>query len=147
MPYAAQMLMREGEGMDKGAGAMSTAHAGVTGTDPEEPFFRVSAAEARRLIGEGDAQVVDVRLPREYAGGHIAGAVNIHVDDLFKHHMELSLDRDIVVVCRIGVISALGAEILALLGGKRIHNLEGGMEEWVRCGFPVETPAPANAHL
>ena len=139
--------MLSGEGEKKVAGAMSTGHIGVTGADPEEPFFRISATDARRLIEERGAQVVDVRLPKEYARGHIAGSVNIHVDELFKHHTDLSLDRDIVVVCRIGVVSVLGAEILALLGGERVYNLEGGMEEWVRCGFPVEMPADVDARL
>ncbi len=126
---------------------MSVGHLDVTQADPEEPFFRISATEARRLIEERGAQVVDVRPPKEYARAHIPGAVNIHVDDLFKHHTELPLDRDIVMVCRIGAISALGAEILALLGGKRVYNLEGGMVEWVQGGLPVEIPADAEAPL
>lgn len=107
--------------------------------DLEEPFFRVSAKEAKRLIEETGAQVVDVRRPAEYARGHIPGSLNIDVDDLFRRRAELSLDREIVVVCRIGVVSALGAEILALLGCERAYNLEGGIEEWERQGFPLET--------
>ncbi len=104
----------------------------------DEPFFRVPAAEARRLIGEQGTCVVDVRPPREYSRLRIAGSLNIDVDDLFRRRTELPLDGEIVVVCRIGVVSVLGAEILALLGCKRAYNLEGGIEEWERQGFPLD---------
>ncbi len=113
-----------------------------TTSEPEldEPFFRVSAAEARQLIEEQGARVVDVRPPREFARARIAGSLNIDVDDLFRRRTELPLDGEIVVVCRIGVVSVLGAEILALLGCKRAYNLEGGIEEWERQGFPLDRP-------
>ncbi len=126
---------------------MRTGPLGGGEADPEEPFSRIEVSDARPLIETGGAQVVDVRLPGEYAQGHIAGARNLPVDELFKHHAELALERDIVVVCRIGAISALGAEVLALLGGERVYNLEGGMEAWVRCGYPVERSAGADADV
>jgi rhodanese-related sulfurtransferase len=103
-----------------------------------EPFSRIPAAEAHRLLQAG-AQVVDVRAPREYARRSIPGSVNIQVDDLFHRRQELRLDGPIVVVCRVGAISALGAEILALLGCTQAHNLEGGIEEWARQGFETTT--------
>jgi hydroxyacylglutathione hydrolase len=106
--------------------------------EPDEPFFRISAGEARQRIEAGGARVVDVRPRREYAAAHIAGSVNIDVDDLFKRRAELPLADEIVVVCRIGVVSVLGAEILALLGCKRAYNLEGGIEDWERQGFPLD---------
>ena len=36
------------------------------------------------------------------------------------------------------VVSAYGAEILAMLGATRVYNLEGGIEEWGRLGYPLE---------
>ncbi len=119
---------------------MSHEPTAMSDRDPDEPFFRISAREARRLIEERGARVVDVRPPREYARTRIAGSLNIDVDDLFKARAELPLDTEIVVVCRIGVVSVLGAEILALLGCARAYNLEGGIEEWERQGFPLERP-------
>jgi rhodanese-related sulfurtransferase len=103
-----------------------------------EPFARISPEEAWRLVREAGAAVVDVRRPGEYRAAHIAGSLNIDVDDLFTRRAEVPLDRDVVVVCRVGVVSVLGAEILALLGGDRVHNLEGGIQEWVRRGLPLE---------
>ena len=102
-----------------------------------EPFLRIAPAEARRLI-EGGAHVIDVRRPAEFAEAHIAGSLNIDADDLFRRRAQLCLDDDIVVACRIGVVSAYGAEILAMLGATRVYNLEGGIEEWGRLGYPLE---------
>jgi rhodanese-related sulfurtransferase len=115
----------------------------VRDADLAEPFSRISPAEAYHLHQAG-AQMVDVRPPGEYARLYIPGSVNIHVDDLFRRRGELKLDGPIVVVCRIGAVSALGAEILALLGCRQAHNLEGGIEEWARQGLPVETAAARN---
>ena len=38
---------------------------------------RISAAQAARLFDGGKATPVDVRQPDEFAGGHVAGAINL----------------------------------------------------------------------
>jgi rhodanese-related sulfurtransferase len=103
----------------------------------EEPFTRISAEEAKKRIDNGGVQVVDVREPNEYEEGHIPGVVLIPVDSVFARREELSPDQEIIFVCKAGVRSALACEMAASVGRTRLFNLEGGMDEWSKLGFPV----------
>jgi len=106
--------------------------------DPREPFTRLSATEARRMMENGGAQVVDVREDREYESGHIPGAEHIPVNTVFARRGELSRDRDIIFVCSVGQRSALACEMAAAAGLTRLYNVDGGTEAWISAGYPVE---------
>ena len=41
------------------------------------PFERINIDQAKQLIGEENAQVIDIRDPASYESGHIEGAVHI----------------------------------------------------------------------
>lgn len=111
----------------------------MTGKNPEveEPFRRISAEEAKRMIDGGGLQVVDVREPKERVEGYIAGSVLIPVDSVFARRAELSTEQEIIFVCAAGVRSALACEMAASIGRTRLYNLEGGMEAWGKLGYPV----------
>jgi len=106
--------------------------------DPREPFTRLSATEARRMMENGGAQVVDVREDCEYENGHIPGAEHIPVNTVFARRDELSRDRDIIFVCSVGQRSALACEMAAAAGLTRLYNVDGGTEAWISAGYPVE---------
>ena len=42
-------------------------------TDPREPFTRITVAEAKDKLDKGEAVMVDVREPNEYAEVHAEG--------------------------------------------------------------------------
>lgn len=73
---------------------------------------RVSGADARALIEEKGAVLVDVRSPAEYRGGHLPGALNIPVNELSRRLDEVPEDRPVVVYCRSGARSARAAGLL-----------------------------------
>ncbi|MCC6906041.1 MAG: rhodanese-like domain-containing protein [Anaerolineae bacterium] len=79
--------------------------------------------------------LVDVRTPEEFASGHIAGAVNIPVEELSAHLSEFPTDRPTVVYCRSGNRSATAASQLAA-SGYDVYDL-GGIIDWSAAGFPV----------
>ena len=106
--------------------------------DPREPFTRLSATEARHMVENGGAQVVDVREDREYESGHIPGAEHIPVNTVFARRNELSPEKDIIFVCSVGQRSALACEMAAAAGLTRLYNVEGGTEAWISAGYPVE---------
>jgi len=106
--------------------------------DPREPFTHLSADEAKHMMENGDAQVIDVRESSEYQNGHIPGAERIPVNSVFARREELSRDRDIIFVCAVGQRSALACEMAAAAGLTRLHNVEGGTEAWIKAGYPVE---------
>jgi rhodanese-related sulfurtransferase len=84
-----------------------------------------SSYQARRripgLLRDG-AQVVDVRGPGEYAGGHAANSVNIPLHELEQRVRELDPSRWVIVCCASGTRSALARRRLRALGFERVVN-------------------------
>ena len=90
---------------------------------------------------QNGAIVIDARTAREYAGGHIAGA--IHADVLngdFRERVK-SLDRDTpaYVYCASGHRSGRAASILEEMGFVQVVNA-GGIGQLAAAGAQVETP-------
>ena len=106
--------------------------------DPREPFTRISVLEASEMMKDGRVQVVDVREPNEYRSGHVPGAINIPHMSVFIRREELSKDREIVFICQVGQRSALACEFAAAGGFSRLYNVEGGTEDWIKKGLPIE---------
>lgn len=89
----------------------------------------VSGPEARQLVHAG-ARLVDVRTPGEFAAGHIAGAVNIPLQQLDSRLAELQpRDVAVVVYCRSGHRSGNAARLLKSAGFPAVHDL-GPMSRW-----------------
>jgi NADPH-dependent 2,4-dienoyl-CoA reductase/sulfur reductase-like enzyme/rhodanese-related sulfurtransferase len=82
------------------------------------PTFLAHAGENRPLI-------IDVRTPQEFAAGHIAGALNIPIDELRLRKAELSAVKPIVTYCEVGQRGYLATRIL-LQTGHNVVNLSGG---------------------
>ena len=107
--------------------------------NPQEPFTRISVAEAReKLQDDGVVQIVDVRTPEEYAGGHVPGASNIPHMAILPRSSELAPDKELVFICQLGQRSALACEFAAAAGFKELYNVEGGTEAWIKAGYGVE---------
>jgi len=106
--------------------------------DPREPFTRLTAAEAKSKIDEGNVQVIDVRTPGEYAGGHVPGALNIPHMAVVSRKRELASDKELVFICAVGSRSALACEFAASLGFKDLYNVDGGTDAWIKLGYAVE---------
>jgi rhodanese-related sulfurtransferase/predicted transcriptional regulator len=100
----------------------------------------VPATELLERARHGLVTVVDVRPPREYAQGHIAGALNIPLEQLKRRLKELPRDREIVAYCR-GPWCVLSFEAVARLrkAGIEARRLEDGLPEWRRAGLPLES--------
>lgn len=107
----------------------------------ERTFKSVDAPEFAEGIKSKNPVVVDVRTPEEFAEGHLPGALNIDFkSDDFVSSAENALgkERVVYVYCRSGRRSAAAAAILAEKGFSLV-NLEGGIIDWQKKGFPVTT--------
>ncbi len=60
---------------------------------------RVTVADLQKLLADGKAVVIDVRLPEQYATGHIKGARSIPLTDMEARAAELPRDKQIVTYC------------------------------------------------
>jgi rhodanese-related sulfurtransferase len=97
----------------------------------------LSPQQAQQIISRAEVAVVDVREPREWSGGHIAGARLVPLGE-FRANPTAALPHDgVVFVCAAGVRSEAAARIAASLGFKRVYNLTGGTRAWVKAGFEL----------
>jgi len=105
--------------------------------DALEPVPAVELLERAR---DGLVTVIDVRPPREYEQGHIAGALNIPLEQLKQHLKDLPQDREVVAYCR-GPWCVLSYEAVVQLrnAGITARRLEDGLPEWRRAGLPIES--------
>ncbi len=89
--------------------------------------------DAKRLIKEKNAQLVDVRAPEEFAMSKLPGAVNIPLQDIDRVG-ESMLDKDIpvIVFCRSGQRSHMAMQILLSQDFDEVHNL-GSFMAWHQC--------------
>ena len=98
---------------------------------------QVLPAEAATLLARQAATVIDVRMPVEWATGHLAGARNIPLGQLAQHIAELPHHTTIVVHCQSGARSAIAASLLEAHGMSHVVNLTGGFNAWQQAGLPV----------
>ncbi|MGD9647063.1 MAG: FAD-dependent oxidoreductase [Pirellulales bacterium] len=73
--------------------------------------------------------LLDVRTTKEFAAGHVPGAVNIPVDELRERLGEVPRDRQVVAYCQVGMRGYLATRILKQ-AGYDVRNLSGGYKSY-----------------
>lgn len=81
----------------------------------------------------GDAVLLDVREPPEWAAGHAPHARHVPLGELAERLDEVPLDATVYVVCRSGVRSAWVTAYLNANGWRAV-NVDGGMQAWQASG-------------
>ena len=105
--------------------------AGYRLTGRRKAMYRgIRADQLHALLNTGRVTILDVREPREYAQGHIPGAVLLPLGRLQGGLAELPRDRPLVAVCLSGRRSATAVGILAAAGFPEVYSLAGGMTAW-----------------
>ena len=109
---------------------------------------KITPDEARALLTQGKALVVDVRdAPEVEKTGKIAGAVHVsrgmlefRADPASPYHDKtFSKDRTVTVYCASGGRSALAGKTLKDLGYTDVRNL-GAFKDWAESGGAVDHP-------
>ena len=92
-------------------------------------------------IGAGEvpaeAYLLDVRESDEWAAGHAPQAHHVPMYEIPARLDEIPLDRDVVVICRVGARSAQVVSYLLAAGRDNVQNLDGGMIAWINAGRPI----------
>jgi rhodanese-related sulfurtransferase len=91
------------------------------------------------LAGTPAPFIFDVRSDEEFAGGVVAGAVHIKIQDVPANLAQLPTDKaaPIVVLCQSGHRGALAMMYLRMTGYTNVRNLGGGMNAWIAAELPV----------
>lgn len=106
----------------------------------------VSADELDQMIEEHEVPVIiDVRSSRDYAAGHIPGALNLPADELrgaaradaLAQYPRLARNATLVTYSGHGKRGAQAAALLRELGFGRACNLVGGLDAWRAQGFAL----------
>ena len=94
-------------------------------------YKKITADEAQAMMDSGSPTVVDVRTAKEYADGHIPGAINIPVESIGADKpAELDdANADLIVYCRTGVRSKQASDKLVELGYQHVNDM-GGIVDW-----------------
>jgi hydroxyacylglutathione hydrolase len=97
------------------------------------------------VAGKNGLQVVDVRSPEEWSGGHLPGAIHIPLAQLPDRLRELDASAPIVLHCRGGGRSSIATSFLQSHGINDVSNLAGGFDAWVAQGFEVASAESAKS--
>lgn len=127
------------------------------------PQLLIETEGLAKRIGENGLRIVDVRTEKEYASGHIPGALHVNwqaLDDLSANQQGLpipkakaeeilsglGIDGATNVVAYDGPKNPFGAArlfyILEFFGHDRVQVLNGGLAKWAREGRPLSTEVP-----
>jgi phage shock protein E len=99
----------------------------------------VDVPQAATILDQGEAIILDVRTPQEYASGHLPGAINIDVEasDFADRVSGLDEAAETLVYCQTGNRSGVATDQMADLGFSDLADLQGGIEAWSAAGEPV----------
>jgi rhodanese-related sulfurtransferase len=107
---------------------------------------RITPAQARDMIAQGNTLIVDVRETQELEkSGKAAGAVHVsrgllefRADpDSPSHDKNFAKDKNVILYCGSGGRAALAGKLLKDMGYERVYNL-GGFKDWADAGGDVE---------
>ncbi|MCL3780091.1 rhodanese-like domain-containing protein [Prolixibacteraceae bacterium JC049] len=105
--------------------SVSVSWAKRTGKDIDVKTFK-------QKIAKKEIVLVDVRTAKEFAEGHIEGAmlVNFYGTNFERNITAISKKTPIYVYCRSGNRSGKAMQFLLKKGYKRVFNLVGGFKAW-----------------
>ena len=112
---------------------------------PTSPFEELSVEDYKtRFYDNGNGHfLLDVRTEDEFAEARIPGAINIPLDELQGRADEVedaAGGNPVVIVCRTGQRSMMGAQILRYAGVDDLifYNLSTGTVGWAQHDWPLE---------
>lgn len=118
-----------------------------SGTSSPETSLSAAAFVAK-LESSQESQVLDVRSPGEFSGGHLPNAINIDWNDADFAAKTRSLDKNkpVLVYCLSGIRSISAANHLRSEGFSEVYELEGGMMKGL-AELPVQSGETKNGGM
>ena len=111
---------------------------------------KIAPAEAARQVREGQAVLVDVREPREWAETGVAAPAVLlpksdfdHGEAAWKPFLAAHAHKHLILYCRTGRRAGVVAAALAARGFA-VENA-GGFKDWTAAGLPVRPVAAPSA--
>jgi hydroxyacylglutathione hydrolase len=88
-------------------------------------------------------QVLDVRAPSEWKGGHVPCATHIFVPEIRKSTGLLEQAKPVVTYCATGYRASIAASMLQQQGFSDVRTMPGSWTAWKKAGLPVSKDGEA----
>ena len=102
---------------------------------------QVSLDEARSLVVNSSVMVLDIREPDEHATGVAKGMKLIPMSTLESRLNELTKNSRVLLICNTQNRSSAVVKELRSRGFSNVEYVRGGMSEWAKRGWTMESPA------
>ncbi len=103
---------------------------------------RIKPEELKKLIEKkADIAIVDTQDEKIYQVTHIKGAINFPWAPVIKNPVHLSRNKTLIIYCGCTDQEAsmdVATQLIRDYGYKDIRILEGGFQQWLKLGYPVE---------
>lgn len=100
------------------------------------PSIQPADYKARFMDGKQPHTLIDVRTADEFKSGHVAGSINISVDQLNDKLNKIAKDKPVIVYCQSGSRSSHAARTLLAAGYTEVYDM-GSISGCQRQGLPV----------
>lgn len=113
------------------------------GQPPLVEIHQLSAIDARAVIDSNTGNtafvVLDVRTPKEFKQGHIAGAaiLDYHSPGFTKGLQMLDKSKTYFIYCRTGNRSGRALKMIEKMGFSKIYHLKNGVVDWQARRLPL----------
>lgn len=124
-------------GLDHIMGYVPSVEAFVNGGGRLDTVKIIDAEEVKKIMQDGQAQVVDLRGAAEFKQGHLKGADHVFVGTLPAHLDQVSKEKPVIIHCQGGDRASIGYSILAKAGYKNIMNYSASYNDWVAKGNEI----------
>lgn len=95
--------------------------------------YEVTVQDASALLKEGQARLIDVREPWEFATAQVEGSLLMPMSDVpSRAHQELDPDERLLILCHHGARSLSVTNWLRQQGFEAAQSVAGGIESWSR---------------
>lgn len=108
------------------------------GSLPRDYYTVRQINKVKALGKEQQALLVDVREPKEYASGHIKGAINLPLRSLTDNLDQIPKTRPVILYCSTGYRTAMGVMALQMLGYDNVRGFPPSIEGWKIAGEQLE---------
>jgi rhodanese-related sulfurtransferase len=130
-------------GHSNSAIASPTKMSNIAGATNNTTVPAISVREAQLLIQNNQDNphfvILDVRTPDEFNSEHLSKAINIdfYSPDFKSEVSKLERSKEYLIYCRTGIRGEAATRIMLEMSFSRVHNLTGGIVEWMAEGHEV----------
>lgn len=98
----------------------------------------INVVELSRKMESENIKLIDVRTRAEFSSASIENSINIPMQEIMGQVQELRSDGPVYISCNSGSRSFMVCQALSQQGFNNLVNVEGGIQAWMRQGYPVK---------